>query len=385
MSARGHVRKRGTRWSFVVELPKDPGSLERRQQWHSGFEDEDEAQQALTAALKSLDDAAYVPPSRVTVAGFLEEWLETIEHTIRPSTHYSYSRNMRLHVLPYIGDRRLQKVDAGTLNGLYKRLLDDGNRARDGGLSPRSVYYVHTILHRAFRDAMKWDRLIRNPAESADPPKAGKSTRAPMVTWSADTVARYLEASKAEDDRYYPAWLLLATTGLRRGEALGLRWADTDLDAAAVSIHQTVIAVNHKTTFGKPKTDSGARLVDLDAGTVAGLRDHRRRQVEERLMLGKGWQDHDLVFCKVDGEPLHPERFSREFARRVERYDLPKLTLHGLRHTWATLALRAGIHPKVVQERLGHANISVTLDTYSHVTSGMQREAAEQVARLFVR
>jgi integrase len=136
--------------------------------------------------------------------------------------------------------------------------------------------------------------------------------------------------------------------------------------------------------MGTPKTARSRRTVALDPGTVAVLRGHRASQAAERLQVGAGWRDHDLVFTKVDGEPLHPERVSREFDRRVERWELPKLTLHGLRHTWATLALKAGVHPKVVQERLGHSTIGTTLGIYSHVTEGMQEDAAQSVAGLFL-
>lgn len=168
---------------------------------------------------------------------------------------------------------------------------------------------------------------------------------------------------------------MLATTGLRRGEALGLRWRDLDVDAGRASI--PVIAIKHTPVLGTPKTAKGRRTVTLDAGTVAALREHRKRQASERLQMGSGWTDNDLVFCHVDGTMLHPERFTRRFSEAVQRLGLPMIRLHDLRHGWATLSLQAGVHPKVVQERLGHANISITLDTYSHVTAGLHDDAAE--------
>jgi integrase len=176
---------------------------------------------------------------------------------------------------------------------------------------------------------------------------------------------------------------VLATTGLRRGECLGLRWSDLDLDGGRASIRQTVIAVKHTPMLGTPKTAKGRRTITLDAGTVTALREHRKRQAAERLLMGAGWHDHDLVFCHVDGTMLHPERFTRGFSEAVRRLGLPAIRLHDLRHGWATLALQAGIHPKVVQERLGHANISITLDTYSQVVGSLHEDAAEQVAALF--
>jgi len=169
---------------------------------------------------------------------------------------------------------------------------------------------------------------------------------------------------------------------MRRGEALGLRWADVDLDDGRAAIRQTVIAVNHQPVVGTPKTTKGRRTVRLDTATVATLREHRKRQAAERLLMGTGWTDHGLVFCRVDGGLLHPERFSRSIGDRVRQLGLPRIRLHDLRHGWATMALGAGVHPKVVQERLGHANIGVTLDVYSHVTAGLHDDAAERVTGL---
>jgi integrase len=144
-----------------------------------------------------------------------------------------------------------------------------------------------------------------------------------------------------------------------------------------------VIAVKHTAMLGTPKTAKGRRTVTLDSGTVAALREHRKRQAAERLLMGAGWTDTDLVFCHVDGTMLHPERFTRGFSDAVRRLGLPAIRLHDLRHGWATLPLQAGVHPKVVQERLGHASIGITLDTYSHVVAGLHEDAAEQVAALF--
>jgi integrase len=227
---------------------------------------------------------------------------------------------------------------------------------------------------------VKWSRLVRNPAAAADPPKAGAG-RPESITWTAEQLRTFLEATRGS--RYSAAYLLLATTGLRRGEALGLRWQDLDLDAGRASIRQTVIVIKHTVMIGTPKTAKGRRTVTLDTGTVAALREHRKRQAAERLLMGAGWTDNDLVFCHPDGTVVHPERFSRGFLEAVQRIGLPRIRLHDLRHGWATLALQAGIHPKVVQERLGHANIAITLDTYSHVVAGLHEEAAEHVAALF--
>lgn len=378
---RGSVVKRGKAYSVVLDLGRDPQTGKRRQKWHSGYRTKRLAESAVADLIGTVNGGTYVAKTRQTLAEFVGDWLAAIEPTVRPATHYSYARNLRLHVAPYVGSVPMVGIDAGTLNGMYARLLAEGRKdSEGGGLSPRSVRYVHTILHRVFKDAVKWGRLSRNPADAADPPRAVASGGPGMVTWSAQDLGRFLDGVRG--DRLYGAYLLLATSAMRRGEALGLRWADLDLTDGRAAIRQTVIAIHHQVLFGTPKTAKGRRTVTLDAVTVAALREHRKRQNEERLQIGSGWTDLDLVFCRVDGTPLHPERFSRSFSDRVRQLGLPKIRLHDLRHGWASMALAAGVHPKVVQERLGHANISITLDTYSHVTGSLHSDAAEKVAGL---
>lgn len=239
---------------------------------------------------------------------------------------------------------------------------------------------VHTLIRQVLADAVKWNRLARNPADSADPPSASAAKSREMQTWDRDQVRAFL--ARVGDDRLYAAWRLAATTGLRRGELLGLRWRDVDLDAARCSIVQTVVDGSGKPEISKPKTERGRRSVALDAETVAALRAHRKAQAAERLALGPAYQDNGLVFCREDGAPIWPRTFSRAFERHGEAAELPVIRLHDLRHTHATLALAAGIHPKVVSERLGHSSVGITLDLYSHAVPAMQEDAAAKVAAL---
>jgi len=380
---RGSVRQEanGT-WSFVVDTTDPDGK--RRQTRRRGFKSRRAAQTELTRVLTSLATNAYVTTQAETLADFLTStWLPAIEHTIKPATFESYRRNMRLHAAGRpIGRRKLQEVDPADLNALYAQLLQGGDAHR--ALSGRSVAYVASILHRAFKDAVRWQLLVRNPADSSDPPRP--STPPQMRTWTAQELRTFLDGVSA--DRLAGAWWLLATTGMRRGEVLGLRWEDVDFDAGVLRISRTLITTDVQRkgmpgmAWGTPKTGKGRRQVALDAPTVAALRLHRSRQLHERLSFAGAYEDTDLVISREDGHPLHPKALSYRFERWVTQLKLPRIRLHDLRHTHATLALRAGVHPRVVQERLGHANVSITLDTYSHVDIQMQADAAARVSAL---
>jgi integrase len=443
---RGTVTKKGGKWYVVVERPTDPLTGKRRPKWHSGFKTKKEAERARIDLLSKLDRGEYVEPSQQTLADYLVEWLIAIEHTVRPSTFDSYKRNMHNHVIAHIGSTTLSRVDAVTLNGLYGMLLSSGRRRpsqtgrgyspeivdraielrclefsltetaeilqtefeeaaalnkntlnsllrrraersctviedQPSGLDRRTVNYIHTILHRALKDAVRWNRLARNPADAADPPR-GAAKSDGVHAWDAATLRSFLGTSRESGDRMRALWVLLATTGMRRGEALGVRWSDVDLDAGRLRVVQTITQVRSKVSVGEPKTSSGRRSIALDDGSVAVLRSHRKLMLEERLLVGPDFSDSGLVFHYPDGSCLRPDAVSAQFLRRVERQRLPRLTLHGLRHTWATLALEQGIHPRVVQERLGHSTIAITLGIYSHVSPTLHDEAASIVASM---
>ncbi len=252
-------------------------------------------------------------------------------------------------------------------------------RHRGGGrpLAPKTVRNCHIVLHRALADAERLGLVARNAAHVAQGPAVERTEAA---TWTADELARFLD--HVATDRLLAAYVLLATTGMRRGEVLGLRWSDIDLAGASLSVRQTLQSVDGEIVIGAAKTNRSRRRIALDPSTVRMLEAHRRRQHEERLLLGPAWDGQDdLVFCNADGSPVHPDRFTRAFERHVAAAGLPPLRgPHNLRHTWATLALQAGVHPKVVSDRLGHATIAVTIDTYSHVAPSLDAEAADTVA-----
>ena len=375
---RGHVRRRGTKWVAVVSLGHDE-SGRRKQQWFSGFTTKKAATEKLTEVLGSLQGGNYVEPSKRNLGGFLiKEWLPSIAASVRPSTWTAYRMLCETHIIPALGTVPLQRLSAAMLNKLYADLLADGRRNGKGGLSPRTVQYVHVTAHKALADAVRWQLIPRNVADQATPPRP--QAKEPKA-WSADVLRSFL--AHVEGDRLYAAYLLAATTGLRRGEVLGLRWRDVDMAGGRLAVVQTLLQVCNEVAFGTPKTAKGRRSVALDERTVSVLKAHRKAALEDRLILGLGTPDTEaLVFTAPDGAPVNPESFSDHFGRLVKAAGLPRIRFHDLRHTHATLALQAGVHPKVVSERLGHATVSITLDTYSHAIPAMQEEAAERVAAL---
>lgn len=380
--SRGAGPKQGPdgRWFFVVDLGTGPDGR-RRQARRRGFATKREAQKALDELRVAGRNGVYVRSSSETVGEYLTEWLLAIRPTVEPATWESYERNIGLHVAPRIGRTKLQALTPMDLSRLYADLLEAGRRDGKGGLSARTVRYISTVLHRALRQAVAWQRLAVNPTDAAEPPSA-RSARAPeMQVWDASELARFLEATA--DHRHGVAWQFLATTGCRRGEALGLRWRDLDLDAGRAAIRQTVLAIRHEIHVRPlPKTGK-PRTVNVPPLTVAGLRQHRRRQAEARLAVGAGYAAaEDLVFAGPAGEPLHPKNFSSSFDWAVKRLGVRRTRLHDLRHGWATLALGAGVDVRIVSEQLGHSSTNTTWTTYQHVTPRMTGDAVERVAEL---
>ena len=373
---RGSLLKRGETWSYVLYLGRGPDG-KKQQKWVGGFRTRREAEAALTEALERVRTGTWADPGRQTVGEYLEDWLTAVRPSLRSSTATSYEHTLRKWVVPRIGHLRLGALSSAKLSALYGELLRSGRHDGKGGLSARSVAYTHRIVTHALKDAVSWGLLARNPAAHVDPPRVA---RPEMQVWTQKEVQRFLVS--VADDRFYALWTVLLATGLRRGEALGLRWDDVDLDRRRLSIQRAVTVVDYEIVVSEPKTARGRRSVSIDPTTAAVLFAHRKRQLEERMAWGPAWQDSGYVFTTEDGRVLHPQRVTQVFKRLASEAGLPPIRLHGLRHTAATLALTAGIHPKVVSERLGHATVGITLDTYSHVGEGLQEEAATRVAGL---
>jgi integrase len=243
-----------------------------------------------------------------------------------------------------------------------------------------TIHHVHACLHNACKDAVRWGHISRNPLDAADPPrKKGDGTKE-MRTWTKEQLRAFLVTMAGE--RLSPLCHTIAMTGMRRGEAIGLRWSDVDLEAGRLSVRRALIPIGRDVVVSEPKTTKGRRVIALDPVTVEVLKARAARQLDEQREWDETSVDSGLVFTQENSAALDPESVSRYFRQAVKKALLPPIRLHDLRHTHATLALQAGIHPKVVSERLGHATVSITLDTYSHAIPAKQEEAAALIAGL---
>lgn len=287
-------------------------------------------------------------------------------------------------MIPALGRRQLDQLTPEDIDVFYAALLKGGRKKRPGekgpakGLAPKSVHNIHVMLNKAMGDAARKGTVVRNVVALADAPSLQPRKRREIKAWEIDQLVRFLDAMASH--RMAPAYYFAAHTGMRRGEVLGVRWRDIDLEAGRVSVRQALVSVAYEVSISDVKTGTSRRTIDIDDGIVQVLKDWRKTRTEERD--GAEPAPDDLVFVKADGTWMHPDIFSQLFDRRVAKIDVPAISLHDLRHTHATLLLKAGVHVKVVSERLGHANIAFTMNVYQHVLPGMQAEAADTFALL---
>jgi len=325
----------------------------------------------LTTALKVRQDGLPIVGERQTVSSFLSTWLDTVESAVRVRTFEAYDLNVR-RVLPYVGHIRLARLGPEHVQSCYNELLKLG-------LSRRSVEQAHAVIHAALRQAMKWGLIHRNPTDAVNVPRP---VRKEMKVLTTEQVKHLFEATS--EDREHALWVVLVTTGLRIGEALGLKWDDIDLEAGQLAVRRALQRQRGgKIEFVEPKTAKSRRVVHLRPGTITALSDHRRCQLEDRLALGSAWHDRDLVFCREDGRVYDPASMTRRLRKALARAGLPRVRVHDLRHTCATHLLTKGEHPRVVQDLLGHSTVSLTLDTYSHVSPALHRQATQHMDDFF--
>jgi integrase len=361
---RGHIERRSA-GSFTVQVSggfsETTGRRIRKTSTVRGTERD--AQRELTRLLRDVDQGLVAEPGRATLRSYLEErWLPHAATRVRPATHERYCSLMRRHVEPRIGRIRLAKLRPVHVQAVLDGIIADQ-------LSPRTAEQAYRVLSAALRQAVKWQAVAVNPALAVSPPRPD---RPELIVPDAATVRQILEAAEGP---LRIALLLAASTGMRRGEVLGLRWAA--LDGTRLHVNSSLQRVSGELVFVAPKTDRSRRTIALPPVTVEALRRWRKDQAERRLLLGEAWHDAGVVVDRGDGRPLDPAELSHGFARLCARSGLAGVRLHDLRHAFATQLLVAGVHPKVVSDALGHASTAFTMDVYSHVLPSMGEAVAD--------
>jgi integrase len=323
----------------------------------------------LAHALSDRTQGLTFDAGSLKLSEYLDRWLPDIRDTVRQRTWERYESIVRVHIKPALGRVKLKDLTATHARGLYREKLESGS-------SPRTVQYIHTTLRKALQDAMSDGLIPRNVADGIKAPRPKKKEINPLSPEQART---FLKAVRG--DRLEALYVLAIHRGLRQGELLGLRWEDVDLEAGTLQVRRTLSWTKSGPVFEPPKNGKG-RSVELTQDALGALRGHLARQLEEIEALGDGYQDQGLMFPGERGQPMRPYTLTGKLERILRRVGLPKIRFHDLRHTCATLLLSKSVHPKFVQELLGHATISITLDRYSHVIPSMgdqTRKAMEDV------
>jgi len=371
VDVRGSVRRRGPgHWEIRFELGYDPNG-KRIRRFESVAGTRRDADRQLARRLHELETGTLVSPGKLTVAAFASRWLEDTRATVAPRTFERYEEVVRLHVVPELGMHRLSELRVA-------HIVRAQQAWREAALAPRTVLKIHRIVFKMLDDAVRWQLLSVNPCAAVRAPHV---ERREMTALSLEQARSLLDQVSGTEHG-----VMLATaihTGLRLGELRGLRWVDVDLESGRLSVTQTLQRVDGELRVGVTKTHRSRRAVTLAPQMVALLRHHRRRQVEAHLAAGDAWEDRwGIVFTDALGRPVSDMAVRWALWRALQAAGLPRVRLHDLRHTAATLMLGQGVHPKIVSEMLGHSTVAVTLDLYSHVTPTMQREAADRLGAL---
>ena len=366
---RGSIRRRGKNsWELTIDLGRDAQGKRLRKFVNVKGKKAD-AERIMTEFMASLDRGLPPETSKVTVAEFMERWLnDYVVLGRKPNTVKFYAMINRLYLSPSLGHLRLQNLTAANVQSMVRFVLGKG-------LSPSTARRAYATLHRALECGMKWGLVHRNVCDAIDAPREAKPRIDPP---NKATVRLFLD--KATEYPNGAAVWLLAYSGMRRGEVCGLKRDDVDFERGTVSILRAVSRVDGELTALEPKSGASRRTIHLDADTLAVLRAHLATQAEQRLALGRGYRDQGYLFGTRTGGILDPDKLTNTW-RRIRRDIGVQHRLHDLRHHHATALIEAGVHIKAVQARLGHSSPSFTLAVYSHVTPGMDKEAADAYAK----
>jgi integrase len=325
------------------------------------------------AQLEQMQGTLVTSTPRLTVAQFFTQWIEWRKPSLRIRSYERYEGFIRLQVIPHIGNIQLRKLTLTHLQSLYSELLGAGGIK--GSIKASTVNTLHWMINRALSDAVKWELIAKNPCKAVEPPRRA---RYEFRALTVEEAQRLLAAARGHGME--ALFVLALTTGMRRGELLALKWQDIDFELGAVHVRRAFTrAKGQRYLEAEPKTEKSRRSILLAPGTIEILKQHRLKQLEAKQQAGEDWEERDLVFCTAVGTPLNPNKVLERFGTLLKRAGLPHIRLHDLRHSFASMMLKLDIHPKIVQELLGHSRITETLDIYSHVLPTMQEGAMHKL------
>jgi integrase len=365
----GMVKKEGCSWYFQAELGKDPVTGKRKRKKQRGFKTKRDAEKALAQIEAEFFKGTYIEPSTMLYKEYMVDWFKGKKLSIGEQTSKVYENIIFGRIIPVLGNVPLSKITALQLQNYVNELKMEG-------LASRTVKKVFEVLRNSLEHAKDLELIQKNVATKVKLPKIEKKE---LEAWEQKDVLNFLQ--HAEPDRLYIAFYLALSTGMRQGEILGLRWMDINLEKKTLYIRQT-LKHDGKGFLVGGKTKSSNRSVGLTDETVTLLKEHKENLQMQRVNKGSGLQGIDLVISTESGNPVNPANLRRSFNKIVQNSSVPRITFHGLRHTHATLLLSKGVNIKVISERLGHQNITITLNTYSHVLPTMQEEAIKQISNI---
>jgi integrase len=364
------IEKASTGWYFVLTHGKKENG-KAKQYKRRGFKTKQEAIKAMNELEHSLNQGTFVQPTKMLYRDYLLQWLEDKQTKVKKQTLETYSWLVNKHIIPALGQTELSKLNPMIIQQLYNQLT------KEKTLSDENIQKVHTMINDSLKKAERWGLIAKNPASLVDRPKA---TKKPMTVWDVPEVNSFLEHAKSS--RYYIAFLLAITTGMRQGEILALPWKNIDFDNGILRVTQ-ILSHDGKEIYPHTKTKAGTRTIDLPDETIMELKKHKLRVSKEKLALGPElYTDLDLVVCTENGTPTNAGNIRRAYNSAIQKANVPKIRYHDLRHTHASLLMKQGVNPKIVSERLGHADTRITLDTYSHLLPSMQKETAKQFGKM---
>lgn len=362
---KGYVRKRGNKWSYTVDIGRDPITGKRKQKTKSGFKTKKEAEQSLNEFLYEYSKGTWIEPQKITVKEFALEWIENYQHQLRSTTAEQYKNKITNWIIPLIGHYRLQDLKPIHAQSFINKLLEK--------LVPSTAHKIHAIAKLMLKHAVNMELIPKNPFSNV----TIKDIKKKVETWTFEELDHFLKVVKKYDDFYYGVFAVASYTGLRKGEVLGLTRSNVDFKNNKIIIKQSVAETKEKGVYlDELKTPSSYRHVAIDSFVSSILKERIKKNNEMKLKLGKEYQDNDLIFCHLDGVMYRPTSLNRPFRKFIELSGVAKIRFHDLRHTHATLLLELSVNPKIVADRLGHSSVKITLDTYTHASLEIQSDVA---------